>query len=1052
MTKFEKFRCWTADNVRRTAFSDLGALSVAVDPLVLAARVRTELFLGEPGSDLQDPVQLEDLEKQFRALFTDSARNTVACVVGPSGCGKTFVVRWIQAQLAGLADAHVIYVPRDHSSLRQVLKMVLSLPGTAAAEQLRLLEQSSEDLPVELQRKSLVHEMSLLLSTKDRITPQSPTAERLLGKFDEQAQVYRHGLGDLLASDAIADHMVQEGLTVSRLIERNNGNRTDDTDVRHYDFSVADLPASKPAPLRKELDGLFHLLGTKVGQSGLQELLNAARDLALIRVAGIRTDLAEVFSDARIALAEDGKQLVLIFEDIAVSGGAEAQLYNLFTAQPTEGRCPIRVLFAATDGHYADRVPRTVKTRISLCYRMLNPVSNEPLGRQFAERLTANYFGIARLGPERVVEAWEAATDAERQAGHWIPNACDACDHREVCHEEFGAVDGVGLYPLNPRSVHLAARQAQRDNERAREGEGFTPRQLVHRLVEELLPESAAHIAQGSFPYAQLDQVFSPDPIPPQDLLADLISEGLVGDLTSSESKRVARARSIWTGRPAHSATLAATFSLPSGEVAATCRSAGCAAAPITGGWCAAHQQQADLCGEHDCTKKAVRDGRCADHATTARVGGEWPPPALTAWAQENGSRLDPLVDELRDFLARSVQAAVELALEFRPGAKHIVDAYVKDRSFQFANSMGDQRAQNVLERQFRQHPDELPMLASALWFKRFQTWEQQCETPTRVAYQLPDWAAIDGRLRFEQWLDDCRDEVLAQVESVMGTAVPTAVALRTLMATSLGAIGATDADLVALAAVNDLRIPAGLAAMAPKLLEAMTLAAEASAAVLKDYSCVKKGNGDVAAIDVATHLSALAVLRARGPLAIPEYRPTGVDTDVFASFVVAANGLIDAMDAEVVASRFRLSNAAGELSALGDDLDLLPDLGESVSSDFEALVIGVPHWSFNVNEARQTFLALRQVNVTRLRELRAVGGAEHLGGLDALGTLRAGFEYAEAQQVSATIEHFQEIVTEILDVVSARQRVMGMIDSSAVRAQARQTLKTLVDSLGEEK
>src|SRR2546421_8217181 len=74
----------------------------------------------------------------------------LVAVVGRSGSGKSHLVRWVHANLQDRVGFRVIYVPRQGTNLRSVLRRILQgLPGKEPAELLQALESATADMTIE---------------------------------------------------------------------------------------------------------------------------------------------------------------------------------------------------------------------------------------------------------------------------------------------------------------------------------------------------------------------------------------------------------------------------------------------------------------------------------------------------------------------------------------------------------------------------------------------------------------------------------------------------------------------------------------------------------------------------------------------------------------------------------------------------------------------------------------------------------------------------------------------------------------------------------------
>src|SRR4051794_10711465 len=102
MSEFRSYACWSPDTVRRTIFSDVGAMGLEEDALFLATHVSLPVERLKPSRALVD--EREILGRVTEALAGDkpeanARKNVVIAITGPSGSGKSHLVRWVRAQL-----------------------------------------------------------------------------------------------------------------------------------------------------------------------------------------------------------------------------------------------------------------------------------------------------------------------------------------------------------------------------------------------------------------------------------------------------------------------------------------------------------------------------------------------------------------------------------------------------------------------------------------------------------------------------------------------------------------------------------------------------------------------------------------------------------------------------------------------------------------------------------------------------------------------------------------------------------------------------------------
>ena len=223
-------------------------------------------------------------------------------------------------------------------------------------------------------------------------------------------------------------------------------------------------------------------------------MLTDALDVAAADVIGLGTTaMADVFLDLRRALLKDGREFLVLFEDIAIARGLEQDLFDaLATPAVRAGRrqlCNLRVALAVTNEHWDERVPETLATRLvargnsmySLDLRVEDAVERAP-------DLVGRYLNAARIG--------RSAIDALslNDLAHGVPNACEQCpfDRKDECHSTFGVTpSGHGLFPI----VECGGAHPRQTGRRAPPGLGPSLSSVVAPTIAD-----ARAVNEGSFP------------------------------------------------------------------------------------------------------------------------------------------------------------------------------------------------------------------------------------------------------------------------------------------------------------------------------------------------------------------------------------------------------------------------------------------------------------------------------------------------------------------------------------------------------------------------
>lgn len=556
-TSMAKFRCWSAESIARTVFSDIGALASNADAVFLAAHTPVELE-HRKGAEL-DPS--ESGEAQVLAALTirvgDLERNTLVAVTGGSGSGKSHVVRWVHSHLDREDKRyHVLYIPRAVQTLRELLRRIIEgLPGVEGSDLMNRVDAAiSYVRPGELQER-LVNELKIALNwTMEDRAPFDGESEdeaaaredrnAMLGLKDESTGGREGGLAELIGMPQVQETLLRPDGRLSQLVQSyfdETSRRDDNADI----FTPEDLPLKVTGILsalrgKRELAELWTLI--KRQPDDALELLEEALRVALPKTVGLRAPggetLDSLFRESRRTLRAQEQDLLLIFEDLAQFGLVDGELYDQFVTQPGDELAPLRVVFAVTDGAYG-RMERTVRTRVEHEFHVGGSALADP------PKFIGRYLNLVRVGREETQALWNPTVGD--QDDNWMVNACDTreqgqpCRFLDRCHSSFGSVSveglgDVGLYPYNEQALQRSFTEAK---ERAgREGRPVTPRDVIQLSVEEVLAEADGNIASGTYPHARTREQF--------DFKVRMPKDALLASNPSSDPERNYRALVIW--------------------------------------------------------------------------------------------------------------------------------------------------------------------------------------------------------------------------------------------------------------------------------------------------------------------------------------------------------------------------------------------------------------------------------------------------------------------------------------------------------------------------
>jgi hypothetical protein len=728
------FRCWSAGSVSRTVYSDIGALPSHAEALFLAAH--TPMELSHPrGEELPDAGSDErQVLDTLLAAVGDMDRNTLIAVTGESGAGKSHVVRWVHACLDPSDERyHVLYVPRAVQTIRELLRRIVAgLPGGGGQEFMdRIDEAVGNSTPAELQdrlleemRLALTWTLELQLPGDDESDDQRAAREErnaLLGDPDERGK-RRNGLADLLSLDPVNRTLLRDGGRLHQFIE-SVYKETSRRDEGPQGFTAADLPL-REAGVRRELTGKGDLreLWDLVRQDPKPalDILDEALRQAVPRTLGLKARSGEtldlLFRRSRQALREKGKELVLVFEDLAQFGLIDGELYDQFVTQPGSDLAPLRVLFAVTDAPFS-KLPETVRTRITHQFAV------SPSALTDRKSFVARYLNLARVGRDSVERAW-AQAQKDTVGEEWVPNACDTrenglpCRFRDECHQGFGVVQvqglgSVGLYPYNEVSLR-----------RALDGQGQepTPREVLDTCVAETLREADPHIERGTYPHPRVRERF--------DFKVQRPKDALLQGATGEEAERLYRALVIWGDEENLGPAVMDAFSL--------------------GG--ATARKRATL--PPDVEKQRTKQKETPEKSQES--------PLLPLFQWQNGERLpDHEADSYRVTLYRLVSSRLELDQDLFHVANgrgaQILSGLFTRYSFDLEDARGRTAGPESVRFEVRRQADDIQVLMGARWFADHGHWKPQEGTwPWPEDYD-PAELMLSLESRLDQWSETVR-------------------------------------------------------------------------------------------------------------------------------------------------------------------------------------------------------------------------------------------------------------------------------------------------------
>lgn len=471
-------------------------------------------------------------------------------LLGFPGVGKSHAIRWIEAKLFELDSAkkfHIVRVQKG-SSLRDVLFQVArGLDAEKYEEFKSRIEEAKEGLGEGTLLWALTGELTAELGHAS--VPEWVDDDRI-----DAYEVWSEGLRAFLGDHIVREKFLDNGGLgpLAHLARRiQEGLRPEEVDadsVRHRflpdDFEEA-LSLLRPeiANLSKPAKEFLVQLDAD-GRVECADLLNGALDPATFRLLSFRGgELNRLFVAVRQQLFRDGREWVLLLEDLTALAGIRGDLFNVIVRgkddQDEEELCTIRSVLAATPGHVSGfKGPwDTLTSRAEQLYEMPQDLANQEYQVGRAANFVAAYINAARCGREGL----ERAFSGRESADNWVPNYSVEHADKETLDalEAFEKSDqGYHLFPFN----HAAVRQRLLDEHVNTDGTfSYNPRSLT-RLVRDTLQTQRSQFADGEFP----SSLFGTHQLNSATFIVD-VQQRLSGN---ADRERYLRVLSYWGGQP----------------------------------------------------------------------------------------------------------------------------------------------------------------------------------------------------------------------------------------------------------------------------------------------------------------------------------------------------------------------------------------------------------------------------------------------------------------------------------------------------------------------
>ena len=480
------FLCWEPEKVHEVINIDADFVPDEVFAAVhcdvpLRVRSATE---GSPTRTLSGDALLQEFVDPQR-------RHYQLAVLGQTGSGKSHLIHWLRRHLPNDSSRVTIPVRRVETNLRQILdKLIQHLPSEQQLGFRDEIERTGTTLNTrEAQKRSLLNNIVVSIS-QDQVRADS-------GLQRDLEEFLIDSLPNLLMDpQLLQDKLLRDNEIVDQLARRLFSTRGGRREAERLEFDETHLPlrnvhrarASRPAQ-----DAINGIMGDEEDSvAAAVNIINRNLSDAIALTMNFSGDrLNELMVQLRTALATEGKELILLFEEFARFQGYDAPLLQALLVQGGNGLCNIRWAIACTTGFYQG-LPDTARSRMDAVVDMDKGEEEQRTSElvQFAGR----YLNAVRWGRNNLGEMFQ-----DDPAGD-VPNRCSACQNRPCCHSAFGSSpDGYGLYPFTGRALALMLERAQVGGN-GESMDRFNPRTFQRSVLNPLLTDGGRAIRADAFP------------------------------------------------------------------------------------------------------------------------------------------------------------------------------------------------------------------------------------------------------------------------------------------------------------------------------------------------------------------------------------------------------------------------------------------------------------------------------------------------------------------------------------------------------------------------
>lgn len=430
------------------------------------------------GQPISEYISEEEIFSKYFANSDMYDRHQLIVVDGSSGSGKSHFIRWIHAKLTAPENQKdvILLIRRSDNTLKGTIKQFLQNEEVKNLKNKDIYERlvkankniSEERFKYEIYHKFLV--------------------EIAADKTDEYLeQKYKKNLKELLSSSEFEERMLMSGGPVDRIYSKiasetfgNNEDVLPEFDITDFILDVDfNLKLNKNASKRAKMmaNKLLPDFETKMFDDNdcnpklVTDYMNSKVETVIQSCAGIEQgDFKQIFKEIRQELFLQGKNLVLLIEDITSCTGInrdllDALIVNHAGSNSEDHMCRLWSVIGTTEQYFKtfrDNYLDRISTKITI---EDGAIGNTP---DDLVQFVAKYLNVMSLDEEQVNTWWkDGALDEEYPV------------HNDTENAKWETYDYNGkklsLYPLSKMAIINLYNNMEVDK---------TPRYILRKIIE----------------------------------------------------------------------------------------------------------------------------------------------------------------------------------------------------------------------------------------------------------------------------------------------------------------------------------------------------------------------------------------------------------------------------------------------------------------------------------------------------------------------------------------------------------------------------------------